>query len=76
MSKILTQIAKVSNKIETSPNCGYLYQYFDELVALLEPLKSETLPPVVIRMRVQISLMERAICQANSSFSREQGPSR
>ena len=49
MSKILTQIAKVSNKIETSPNCGYLYQYFDELVALLEPLKSETLPPVVIR---------------------------
>jgi hypothetical protein len=49
MSKILTQIAKVSNKIEISPNCGYLYQYFDELVALLEPLKYETLPPVVIR---------------------------
>ena len=36
MSKILTQIAKVSNKIETSPNCGYLYQYFDELMALLD----------------------------------------
>lgn len=49
MSNALTQLAKLTNKIEMSPNCGYLCQYFDELVALLEPLKSETLPPVLIR---------------------------
>ena len=49
MSEVLNQIAKVSTKIERSPNCGYLYQYFDELVALLETNKVEGLSQVVTR---------------------------
>jgi hypothetical protein len=49
MSEVLTQIAKISNKIETSPNCGYLYQYFDELVRLLETHKTDELPPIAVR---------------------------
>ena len=49
MSEVLTQISKISKKIETSPTCGYLYQYFDELVALLDSHKVEELPPLVIR---------------------------
>jgi hypothetical protein len=49
MSEVLTQIVKISKKIETSPTCGYLYQYFDELVRLLEAHKTDGLPSVAVR---------------------------
>lgn len=49
MDNVLTQISKISNKIENSPNCGYLYQYFDELVASLDSIRTDVLPPVVVR---------------------------
>ena len=49
MSEVLNQIAKISTKIERSPNCGYLYQYFDELVASLDSAGTDGLPHVVVR---------------------------
>ena len=49
MNEVLTQIAKISSKIENSPYCGYLYQYFDELVASLDSARTDGLPPIVVR---------------------------
>ena len=69
MNEVFARIAEVGSKTERFPNCGYLYQNFDELVSLLEPLNSEDLPPVVIRGLICLiqDLASKSICNSFAS---------